>query len=221
VYGLSDLLDKRSPQGASGFCETINTIVDQGYLAEYVSSFIAGRASSLEFTPEAYKHPNGFTKFRLAVEKNGLIVRLHIWEEPFNQGDIHSHRWNFASRIVSGSVIESRYEARADEVGEWTQYECSKGKSESYLLQRSGNYSAHVVERNEYCKGQSYFRDHKALHHISIAGPYPVITLMIQSAPKVSSSQVLTVKDLSRERAVRIIGLSEMRAILSRFADKF
>jgi hypothetical protein len=59
----------------------------------------------------AYFHPNGFAKLPLARQsRSGNRLVLHVWNAGCADADIHDHRWNFSSRIVSGLLCNVTYD---------------------------------------------------------------------------------------------------------------
>jgi hypothetical protein len=70
----------------------------------------------------AYRHTNGFRKITL-FKGEACCLRVHIWDDGSSRAEnIHNHRWGFASRVLVGTVSESRFELaahgkRADEFG--------------------------------------------------------------------------------------------------------
>lgn len=70
----------------------------------------------------AYRHTNGFRKITL-FRSDACCLRVHIWDDGASRAEnIHNHRWGFASRVLAGTVSESRFELagpgrKADEFG--------------------------------------------------------------------------------------------------------
>jgi hypothetical protein len=72
---------------------------------------------------KAYSHPNGFTKIPIATfGAAGCRLTLHIWHEHFRDGDIHDHRWAFASVVLAGEIINTEYRPVCDDRGSLEQY---------------------------------------------------------------------------------------------------
>lgn len=63
--------------------------------------------------PSAYVHPYGFAVLRLFTLPNDWGVRLHMWGKSSvpvaKDWQIHDHAWDLASRVLAGSVIETRF----------------------------------------------------------------------------------------------------------------
>jgi hypothetical protein len=55
------------------------------------------------------KHPLGFSEIQL-LKFGPVRILIHIYGGDSGREDIHSHRWDFISVIVRGSLYESRYE---------------------------------------------------------------------------------------------------------------
>jgi hypothetical protein len=99
---------------------------------------VLGRPSSLErIAKRSYQHPLGFSKLVLAENWNdgqGWDLRIHIWYPQSRLVDsdltesLHSHRWNFASRIISGKLANHCYHYRQMEGGDESWYKVALGQ---------------------------------------------------------------------------------------------
>ena len=112
VSSLSDVLRKYAERGDEGLLPAAEEIAQHGYLAEYLYR-LAGSDHLASCGPlVGYRHPNGFSKIRLVgLTDYGWAARLHVWNVGSSDRDIHSHRWPFASYVLSGSLVERRYES--------------------------------------------------------------------------------------------------------------
>ncbi|MEU5977411.1 hypothetical protein [Streptomyces sp. NPDC047315] len=53
-------------------------------------------------------HPNGFVKLPLArVARDGRRLFLHIWVAGEEDAEIHDHRWDFASTVLRGALVNT------------------------------------------------------------------------------------------------------------------
>lgn len=53
-------------------------------------------------------HPNGFVKLPLArVARDGRRLFLHIWVAGEEDAEIHDHRWDFASTVLRGTLVNT------------------------------------------------------------------------------------------------------------------
>ncbi len=63
---------------------------------------------------EGVVHDNGFYKLTLGKAPGSVVLRAHIWFEDQHlhrgDGNIHNHRWSFASRILQGVMTTVSFE---------------------------------------------------------------------------------------------------------------
>jgi hypothetical protein len=80
----------------------------RGEFAGWLRDLAADEAAATEIAKRSYWHPNGFAKLVLhtGVEPE-FRVRLHVWprsEQPSRgESNPHSHRWEFASHVLTGA----------------------------------------------------------------------------------------------------------------------
>lgn len=68
---------------------------------------------------DSYAHPNGFAKIQICQNSmNGSRLTLHVWSSQYVDGDIHNHRWDFSSRVLSGTVVNTLYCGLASPTGD-------------------------------------------------------------------------------------------------------
>lgn len=192
VRSLNEVLRKYAEQGSGALKPAVDEIVRHGYLAEYLHDLLLGPESSeVNGFPVAYRHPNGFTKVRLtALSDHGWAIRLHVWAEQSADNNIHSHRWNFASKILAGDLIEETYEITA-ESGDYAKYYCAPSVKGRYSLEFQHNCGVRRVRRDVYRQGASYIRDAKALHVASTDPTSRAVTLFVQGSEQASFTTVI------------------------------
>lgn len=78
-----------------------------------LESFLKGTAERLfvyQSRGVAYEHPNGFKKIPLGIHRpTRSRLFLHIWDDHYADSDIHNHRWNFSSLVLSGQLLNTVY----------------------------------------------------------------------------------------------------------------
>ncbi|MEV6825377.1 hypothetical protein [Amycolatopsis sp. NPDC051102] len=77
-------------------------------LAGWLRDLIDDQAAAAEIAKRSYWHPNGFAKIVLHTSVDPEFrIRLHVWprgETPSRgESNPHSHRWEFASCVVTGT----------------------------------------------------------------------------------------------------------------------
>lgn len=77
-------------------------------LVAWLRDLVADPAAVAEIAKRSYWHPNGFAKIVLHTsDEPEFRVRLHVWprtETPsLGESNPHSHRWEFASYVLTGT----------------------------------------------------------------------------------------------------------------------
>lgn len=190
MLSLNEVLRKYAEQGSSALRPAVDEIVQHGYLAEYLHDLLQGPEST-DQSLVAYRHPNGFTKIRLAALRDyGWAIRLHVWAKQSADEDIHSHRWNFASRILAGSLVEETYEITT-ESGEYAKYYCPPSVEGRYSLEFQHECSVRQVRRDVYQQDASYVRDAQTLHMALADSTSPAVTLFVQGCEQATLTTVI------------------------------
>lgn len=83
---------------------------DNRFVIENLNSFFVLNRNEILFQ----KHPLGFKYFKLGNISNFEEFRLHFWVNTNDKQDddlqIHDHSFDFESFVVSGSIINNKYE---------------------------------------------------------------------------------------------------------------
>jgi hypothetical protein len=192
VPSLTEVLHKYAEQGSQALLPAADEIVQHGHLAEYLHDQLGPRAATFcGSMPVAYRHPNGFIKIRLASLKDfDWTVRLHIWAKGSSDYDIHSHRWDFASRVIFGSLAENTYKLTAGE-GDYRQYRCSPSLEGRYTLDFQSNCNVELDDQMWYQQGTSYERDARALHMAHTNSSSGAVTFFVQGPAAKFSTTVI------------------------------
>ncbi|WP_329044192.1 hypothetical protein OG738_23810 [Amycolatopsis sp. NBC_01488] len=80
----------------------------RGAFADWLRDLAADASAVAEIAKRSYWHPNGFAKIVLhtCVEPE-FRLRLHVWpraeEVSSGESNPHSHRWEFASHVLTGA----------------------------------------------------------------------------------------------------------------------
>lgn len=111
----TELTNFQPRRGASQIEESIEL---QRILGTATLTDLVNIAKEIERDPDklevatkfGYQHANGFQKVTL-FKNSACCLRAHIWGDGISKAEnIHTHRWGFASRVLLGSVSESRFE---------------------------------------------------------------------------------------------------------------
>ena len=220
---ISEVLLKHAEYGDGGLLPAAEELVRHGHIVEYLHNVTRWHVSPDE-PIVGYRHPNGFTKVKLArLAGSDWSVRLHLWDPGAEDSDIHDHRWGFASYVMSGSIAERRYEI-APGVGQSLMYNCSASLDGSYLLTGARMCDPRLVAEDIYEAGSSYQRDPATMHRAMANGGRPAVTLFVQGAEVKNSTTVVRQRDASTNspltsRCSASELLDELRNFLDLIAD--
>lgn len=168
----------------------------------------------------AYRHTNGFRKVTL-FKSDACCLRVHIWEHGSSRAEnIHNHRWGFASRVLAGTVSESRFELagpgkRADEFG----YVRAPGAN-SGLLERVREVE--LSQSGDLVHGESslYSMTTQEIHRINDDYADGLITLVLTGSRREPRSLVYSAVDTRPidDRADNTLSVEETRRALRELA---
>jgi hypothetical protein len=139
-------------------------------------------------------HDNGFGKLVLVGREDGSAVRVHVWKNDTNEWspetNIHSHRADFASKMLCGQMRMRTYEKRAGD--DFREYEYrSLKRGQEYSLRHRGASSVDVMLEFNAGEGFSYALHHQALHSVATKGPI-VVTAVVTAPTQSLTTTVLT-----------------------------
>lgn len=166
-------------------------------------SFIRGDASSLAaMANRSYRHRNGFDKIVLAApEESRLKLVLHVWPNggPETSDNIHNHRWDFSSIVVSGALRLIFYDQ--DRVGESysvMKYQPLPGVGK-FELNLSGSTTVSARSSVTMAAGSTYSWTCDRLHRAWGLPGHVTATLVVQGAPTRKTTTVLVDNNNERE----------------------
>ena len=157
------------------------------------------RAMVMSVLSDPKKHEwtlQGFGMLRTYITKE---TRLHVWDRDYrvrDVTDVHDHPWHFSSLIISGTIVNTRYEVHPCE---HTLEEVHARNLRTPFMRSSivcgvggGNHVATIKERGElvwleprepeeYKTGEIYFQKADEVHHSSYSsGAVTLVTRTFQ-----------------------------------------
>ncbi|UWE10019.1 hypothetical protein [Actinacidiphila bryophytorum] len=166
-----------------------------------------------------YRHPNGFYKMKvLSPGTHAWALRIHLWDAPVPPSDVHDHRWNFASFVVSGQLQESQFSIVR-----------GTGSDQAFTLTRSmdgyhympdGMCQLAEVGRRTHTPGQAYTLDHRVLHRADPVSGYPVITAVLQGRDVKDTTTVVPGTVWSSDLAVRPLDWETVARLMETTAER-
>ncbi|OJW34624.1 MAG: hypothetical protein BGO54_07795 [Sphingobacteriales bacterium 46-32] len=152
----------------------------------------------------SYRHDNGFHKIVL-LSSHYFKLRLHLFqpipEIPLPMENIHNHRWNFASKIISGSLKMELFredDSGGVEVNNYTYL--SKNGSDQYAVEYNGKINLERLSLIRYDSGCTYFMKSKELHRIINPNNESTCTLMITGSPLSEKCKLYSYNTFLNER---------------------
>jgi hypothetical protein len=144
----------------------------------------------------AYNHENGFEKLTLGADPStGTLLRAHFWGRMDDEtllrvaGNLHNHRWNFASMVLQGELRVAKFveSSVGDEFNHYQYWPESGDELEfigrSRLEQSSVGY---------YGAGTKYHEPADEIHHASPLAGSDTVTVMARSASQRTYADVYT-----------------------------
>jgi hypothetical protein len=214
---LNQILDRHLGRQQPGLLRAIDEIVSGGHLRRQIASTLQADGHLPESA--AYLHPNGFVKLRVASRPGSWSVRLHLWREPESESQIHSHRWDFASRVLKGSLRTRTYQASLVP-GDHVQFTCERTPDDEYSFQPVEPCDVTLQQTRVHTPNQSYLQPYSLLHTVETASALPVATVIVQGRNRAKWSTVITTEEAPpKQLPVLPLEAADINAVLTYFLD--
>ena len=213
---LAGLLDVEVTTKPSSLLTALGEAVYSGLVRALLSRLLD--ASHRDAVSVAgYVHPNGFSKIRLATRPGTWTLRLHIWNQPGAEAQIHSHQWNFASMLLAGTMKTRIYDAIDDPVGTHVRWRCWRTKANHYKFEPTSPCALSLERELDYQGGDAYEQDHRLLHTLETVPRPTLATLVLQSHDVSGWSVVVTERGerLPHELPVQQLGRAQIEEALT------
>jgi hypothetical protein len=174
----------------------------------------------------SYRHTLGFEKILIAQGRaSGPSFRLHIWwprTDATNENAelrVHSHRWDFESRVLAGSLMTEVYEPSASGTTMYA-YECLPPLGQGFHRMKAlGRLALRCCGRAVHAKGSFYRLSHEVMHTARADATKLTATLVARGPLRVRASVVCSSRHIINHRRIELVKLSapEVRDVLKRF----
>jgi hypothetical protein len=149
---------------------------------------------------QSYRHPNHFEKLVLARVPSGHKVVAHVWPgakrgKPHRDGNLHDHRWHFATYVLAGSYGFTEFEVGRADRGSgpvYREHRYSVGLRGEHRLEDVGPRYLVTTQRRTLRAGDAYLLPNSVIHHIEMDDPAPTVTLFVQGPPISASTRVFS-----------------------------
>lgn len=157
-------------------------------------------------TARSQSHPLGFNKL-LIFSTEHYQVRLNFWPVirlKRELEDIHDHRFDFASTILTGNLIAELYEI-VDSGTPMVHFidRLPANYDDPYILEETGPVHARRVSVHRLARGSAYITRCDSLHRIIAAEDAPVVTAFVKFAPTRADSNVLISPSATENREIQ------------------
>jgi hypothetical protein len=141
-------------------------------------------------------HPLGFIHAKLASNKSGEALRLHLWDPTVihprvQTHKVHDHLFNVHSRVISGSITNLMYVFDESETGEYRIIKVSYQPEKALLYEtwiRGSLQTSHVIT---HCAPTCYTVPRYQLHDSQQVTDSATLTLVHTTAPSVYDPRVI------------------------------
>lgn len=180
-------------EGMTEAVQAVQDLTTEGRLTAILKSLLDSPEFLRQAAGSSYTHDNGFDKILLAATPGGWRMRLHIWwpGRGVHTENIHNHRWDFASLLLSGSC-------RADYYGEHPSgselhaYTYVRGEGSTYQHHHVGTRRVVQTMSATMQAGDSYVLTRALMHRIVTDRSRLLATLMLHSPERAGSALTLT-----------------------------
>lgn len=188
-----------------------------------IQNDILSSEKNLQYIAErSYFHGNGFLK--IVLLDNFYKIRLHIWFEGISaEENIHSHRWDFASHILAGTLHSEIWQETQNMDDQVHHLDCylytaktgfsppkSKYIGKKYLIK---------LRDDQFYAGNTYFMYKNNLHRIK-ANYSSFIATIICTLPTQTTDNLLFPNIKNPNIEPRYINKHELKNYLEKFISK-
>jgi len=175
----------------------------------------------------SYYHPNNFVKIVLLQgAQPDWKLRLHVWwpaaDTDPKAEDIHSHRWDFTTAIVTGEYQATEFTTGPGLEHYHYEYQLA-GDLRSFRMKLLGKASLAPVFQARLPTGTVYHISHKVLHRVSSARSSLTATLMMQGPPRRTCTDVFSANQVGHqpesEIPLRRLEAPTLRSQLMKFQE--
>lgn len=146
--------------------DSLKELVASGRVQEYVAKVLGSKRNFQSCLSSASIHENSFIKVPVALElPNKQRLRIHFWISSSDEQNIHDHRFDFASAVVSGRIenVIWRTDPKGSTVSGFRYHNDKHGRR----LERHSSCKLQVSSRNFYRAGEFYSVHRDTLHTIN------------------------------------------------------
>lgn len=180
----------------------VRSLAKPGGITPMLTQLVDNPNQLRRIASRSYYHSLGFLKVVLLTGyTSDWKFRLHIWGpgdpavEDEAYSDIHTHRWDFVTAVVSGSYQACEFNY-ADERGlgaaEYSRWRYEPVQTDgTYSLTPTGNHYLFLQCERDVVAGASYYLDHRVPHATKLSPDSPTaVSVLVQSSTITASTDV-------------------------------
>jgi hypothetical protein len=194
---------------------------DRAALRAWLRSQVDSAQALDAIVASSYWHANGFAKLVL-VDAPGFKIRLHVWPAGRNrrgEPDPHSHRWDFASTVLTGDGLDIVESLALREPRSAADVACTRYVYDGFALVEDDDALKDVYLHDIHAfvvrSGNRYTTETTTIHTVAPKGNDLVATLLVQG-PRVSSATAVYGTDLDAlvDRPGRLIDATDVHELV-------
>jgi len=168
----------------------------------------------------SYWHPNGFAKLVLHISAQpDFKIRMHVWPESGTakrgESNPHSHRWEFASTLLTGrGMLVTEYQEAAEGGKPYTRYHYGTNPAEPAALVANGAVRLGEVKWPRLTRGDVYSCDTEVVHTAEPLGADLTATAVVQGPRRTPATAVYCAPGESDDQPNRPLSVSELRLLV-------
>jgi hypothetical protein len=162
-------------------------LADRRALSAWLSWLASDSIQRAHITRASYWHTNGFAKLVLHNATH-FRIRLHVWpagDKRLGESDPHSHRWSFASAVLTGDGIAISEQREAATGIPHTRYLYDGRKLATDRCVQLCDVGSFIVAKDDHYATQT-----TTIHTVGPVGRDLVATLVLQGPHTSSSTHV-------------------------------
>jgi hypothetical protein len=223
---ISDAIGQQIRGNIAPVMAVVSELSEHKNLNRFIAHLLADSLWLQRVAGHSYYHANDFAKIvLLANQDRDWKLRLHLWRPQSGHTsekpeDIHSHRWDFSTALISGEYLTTEF--RPGSGLEYYRYEYRPpGSGESFTMSPRGQAELTPVLQARLPAGTVYHISHDVLHRVSCTSHQMTATLMIQGPALSNSTNVYStfpiVSNVKSEIALERIGIPALITELDQF----
>jgi hypothetical protein len=174
----------------------------------------------------SYWHPNGFAKLVLHTSADPEFkLRMHVWPESEaparGEPNPHSHRWEFASTVLTGQgVVVPEYREAAEGGDRFDRYRYGTSPDVPEALVVEGPVRLVKMKAPRVSRGDIYACGTGVIHTLEPLGRDLTATVVVQGPRRVHTTAVFRVPENSREQSNRPLSVVDFRQLVTGVVNK-